>query len=54
MIEMEPGDILSFPLETKGYSTIRGYASDLSFLYMRKYSTHRDRVSRMVVVTRER
>ena len=53
MIEMEPGQVLRFPLEAKGYSTIRGYASDLSFLYMRKYRTHRDKVARMVVVTRE-
>lgn len=53
MIAMEPGQVLRFPLEAKGYSTIRGYASDLSFLYMRKYRTHRDKVARMVVVTRE-
>lgn len=54
MIEMEPGQVLRFPLEAKGYSTIRGYASDLSFLYLRKYSTHRNKATRMVEVTRER
>ena len=53
MIEMEPGQVLRFPLEAKGYSTIRGYASDLSFLYVRKYRTHRDKDARMVIVTRE-
>ena len=53
MIEMEPGQVLRFPLEAKGYSTIRGYASDLSFLYLRKYRTHRDKDARMVIVTRE-
>lgn len=54
MIAMEPGQVLRFPLEAKGYSTIRGYASDLSFLYLRKYSTHRNKATRMVEVTRER
>ena len=53
MIEMEPGQVLRFPLEAKGYSTIRGYASDLSFLYLRKYRTHRDKTARVIVVTRE-
>lgn len=54
MIEMEQGQVLRFPLEAKGYSTIRGYASDLSFLYLRKYRTHRDKTDRVIVVTRER
>lgn len=54
LIDMEPGQTLCFPLEVRGYSTIRGYASDLSFLYLRKYSTHRNKATRMVEVTRER
>lgn len=52
MIEMEPGDVLRFPLDAAGYGTIRGYASDLSFLYVRKYRTHRDKDARQIVVTR--
>lgn len=53
LIEMEPGQVLRFPLGVKGYGTIRGYASDLSFLYLRKYRTHRDKTDRVIVVTRE-
>lgn len=54
VIAMEPGQTLAFPLTEKGYSTIRGYASDLSFLYLRKYSTHRNKKTRCVEITRER
>ena len=54
LIAMEPGEVLTFPLEVSGYSTIRSYASDLSFLYLRKYSTSRDKKARVVRVTRVR
>ena len=54
LIAMEPGEVLAFPLEASGYSTIRSYASDLSFLYLRKYSTSRDKKARVVRVTRVR
>lgn len=52
IVAMEVGDTLAFPLEERGYNTIRSYASDLSFLYFRRYKTHRDREAREVVITR--
>ena len=54
LIEMEPGAVLTFPIEVIGSSTIRSYASDLSFLLDRKYSTRRDRDARQIIVTRIR
>ena len=54
LIEMEPGAVLAFPLEVIGATTIRSYASDLSFLLDRKYSTRRDRDARQTIVTRVR
>lgn len=52
IIAMEVGDTLAFPLDVRGYSTIRAYASDLSFLYFRRYKTHRNRDTRQVEITR--
>jgi hypothetical protein len=52
IVAMEIGDTLAFPLGERGYQTIRSYASDLSFLYFRRYKTHRDREARQVVITR--
>lgn len=54
LIEMEPGAMLAFPIEVIGSSTIRSYASDLSFLLGRRYVTRRDRATRQVIVKRER
>lgn len=52
IIDMEPGQVLSFPLQQRGYSTIRSYASDLSFMLLRRYKTHRNRETRCVEITR--
>ena len=52
IIAMEVGDTLAFPVDVKGYATVRAYASDLSFLYFRRYKTHRDRETRQVIITR--
>lgn len=49
---MEVGESITIPIEEVGYTTIRGYASDLGFAYNRKYSTHRDRVNRTHTITR--
>jgi hypothetical protein len=53
MMEMQPGQSLAFSLDALGYGTLRTYASDLSFLYLRKYTTRRDRETRQIIVTRE-
>lgn len=52
VIDMEVGESITIPIEEVGYTTIRGYASDLGFAYNRKYSTHRDRVKRTHTITR--
>lgn len=52
VINMEVGESLSIPVEVVGYTTIRGYASDLGFAYKRKYSTHRNREERTYTITR--
>lgn len=52
IIAMEVGDTLAFPLVERGYTTIRSYASDLSFLYFRRYKTHKNRETRCVEITR--
>lgn len=52
VIDMEVGDSITIPVEEVGYTTIRGYASDLGFAYKRKYSTHRNRAERTHTITR--
>ena len=52
IINMQRGDSLTIPVEQVGYTTIRGYASDLGFAYKRKYSTHRNREDRTYTITR--
>lgn len=49
---MEKGDTLTIPISVVGYSTIRSYASDLSFAYERKYTTRRNRDTRTYTITR--
>jgi len=53
MIAMEPGTHLDVPVEAYCYTTVRGYASDLSFVYMRRYTVERRRAERIYHVTRE-
>ena len=52
IIDMAEGESITIPVTEVGYTTIRGYASDLGFAYNRKYSTHRDRVNRTHTITR--
>lgn len=49
---MEVGESITIPVEEVGYTTIRGYASDLGFAYGRKYSTHRNRAEMTHTITR--
>ena len=49
---MQRGESITVPVEQVGYTTIRGYASDLGFAYKRKYSTHRNRAERTYTITR--
>lgn len=52
VIDMEVGESITIPVEEVGYTTIRGYASDLGFAYGRKYSTHRNRAEMTHTITR--
>lgn len=52
VIGMEVGESITISVEEVGYTTIRGYASDLGFAYNRKYSTHRNREERTHTITR--
>ena len=52
IIAMEVDQTLSFPLTQRGWTTIRAYASDISFMLMRRYKTHRNRETRCVEITR--
>ena len=52
IIDMNRGESITIPVEQVGYTTIRGYASDLGFAYKRKYSTHRNREERTYTITR--
>lgn len=52
IIDLQVGESLTIPVSEVGYTTIRGYASDLGFAYERIYSTHRDRATRTYTITR--
>lgn len=52
VIDMKKGDSIVIPVEEVGYTTIRGYASDLGFAFNRTYSTHRNRAERTYTITR--
>ena len=49
---MQRGESITISVEQIGYTTIRGYASDLGFAYKRRYSTHRNREDRTYTITR--
>lgn len=53
ILDLEIGGRIIIPVDEVGYTTIRSYASDLGFAYQRRYSTHRDRVTRTYTITRE-
>jgi hypothetical protein len=52
IIDMKKGDSITISVEQVGYTTIRGYASDLGFAYKRKYSTRRNREDRTYTIIR--
>ena len=52
VINMQRGESITIPITEVGYTTIRGYASDLVFAYNRKYSTRRNREERTYTITR--
>ena len=52
VINMQRGEPITISVEQIGYTTIRGYASDLGFAYKRRYSTHRNREDRTHTITR--
>lgn len=54
VINMEVGESITIPVDEVGYTTIRGYASDLGFAFNRKYSTKRNRTERTHTITRIR
>lgn len=51
---MEPGQALTMPVVSVGYSTLRNYASEIGYLYLRKYSVSLDREARTITITRNR
>ena len=53
IIDLEVGQFIVIPVTEVGYTTIRGYASDLSFALQRRYRTHRNRTDRTYTITRE-
>lgn len=54
VINMKVGESITLSVEEAGYTTIRGYASDLGFAFNRKYSTRRNREDRTHTITRIR
>ena len=52
VIAMKKGESITVPVEEVGYTTIRGYASDLGFAFNRSYSTRRNREDRTYTITR--
>lgn len=54
MLEMLPGTDISVPVDSYAQSTVRNYASDLSFLYLRTYKVSIDRRARAYKISRER
>lgn len=49
---MEPNDVLTIPVDAYAFTTLRSYASDLSYSLRRKYSTRRNREARTFTITR--
>ena len=52
VINMEKGESITVPVTEVGYTTVRSYASDLGFIYKRRYSAHRNREERTYTITR--
>ena len=52
ILNMEMGESLTIPVDEVGYTTIRTYASDLGFAYLRKYTTRRNRQERTYTIKR--
>lgn len=52
LVEMEPQDVVSIPLEARKYNYVRNCASILGLQLSRRYSVSLDRESRCTKVTR--
>ena len=52
VLAMEVGEEITIPVSEYGYTTIRGYASDLGFATGRTYSTSRNREERTYTIIR--
>lgn len=52
ILEMKVGEVLTVPVATHAYTTIRSYASDLGFATGHTYSTRRNREARTYAIIR--
>lgn len=52
-IALSVGESITVPADEVGYTTVRTYASELGFAYMRVYTTKRNRAERTFTITRE-
>ena len=52
VLAMEVGDVIAVPMSQYGYTTVRSYASDLSFATGRRYASRRNRETRSYTITR--
>lgn len=50
---MKVGEVITVPLSQYGYTTVRSYASDLSFATGRRYVSRRAKDIRAYTITRE-
>lgn len=53
VLEMQVGEVITIPVELYSYTTIRSYASELSFAANRRYRTTRNRQERTYTIYRE-
>ena len=52
VLDLEVNEELTIPVTLYGYTTIRSYASELSFAANRKYKTSRNKEARTYTITR--
>ena len=49
---MRVGETIVIPVADYSYTTIKSYASDLGFVYKRKYTSKRNRADRTYTISR--
>lgn len=52
VLKMCVGETIVIPIADYSYTTIKSYASDLGFIYKRKYTSKRNREDRTYTITR--